>query len=56
MLAYALLAVLRARERSIPQPAGMIPLTCNEIGRLLNAHAPNQANDGYRLRWSIWRR
>jgi SRSO17 transposase len=34
MLANALLAVIAATEHTTPPPAGMIPLTCNEIRRL----------------------
>jgi SRSO17 transposase len=51
MLAFAFLAVQAARERSSPQPAGMIPLTCNEIATC-STRSPGQpptqtsANDG----------
>src|SRR5436309_329798 len=58
MLAYALLVVLAAGEHTAgPPPAGLIPLTCNELQRLLlrrviepgARHADPEA-------WSRWRR
>ena len=57
MLVHALLAVLAATERSRhPAPAGLIPLTCNEINRLLNRMIiePTRrlANP---LTWANWR-
>jgi hypothetical protein len=58
MLAHAFLAVIRADEhRERPAPAGLIPLTCNEIQRLfaLPAAYPNDQRD-HRLRWSLRRR
>ncbi|HKR51524.1 MAG TPA: transposase [Pseudonocardiaceae bacterium] len=58
MVAHAFLAVNRADEhREHPAPAGLIPLTCNEIQRLfaLPAAYPNDQRD-HRLRWSLWRR
>jgi SRSO17 transposase len=57
MLAHAFLAVTAAREhaRAAP-PAGLIPLTLNEIRRLLIALlAPTQTLT-HLLRWSLWRR
>jgi SRSO17 transposase len=57
MLAHAFLAVTAATERSQPVPDELIPLTCNEIQHLLNAHAtPPVPNRHHRLRWSTWRR
>lgn len=58
MVAHAFLAVIRADEhREHPAPAGLIPVTCNEIQRLfaLPAVYPNDQRD-HRLRWSLWRR
>ncbi|GAA3131227.1 hypothetical protein GCM10017687_53470 [Streptomyces echinatus] len=58
MLTHAFLAVIRADEhREHPAPAGLIPLTCNEMQRLfaLPAAYPNDQRD-HRLRWSLWRR
>jgi SRSO17 transposase len=58
MLAHALLVVLTAGEHAAaPPPAGLIPLTCNELQRLLlrrviepaRRHADPEA-------WSRWRR
>jgi SRSO17 transposase len=58
MLAHALLVVLVAGEHAAaPPPAGLIPLTCNELQRLLTRrvieparrHADPEA-------WSSWRR
>jgi SRSO17 transposase len=58
MLAYALLVVLAAGEHAAaPPPAGLIPLTCNEMQRLLvhrvlePARRPADPED-----WSRWRR
>lgn len=35
----------------------MIPLTCNEIRRLLaTALLPHERSNRYRMRWSHWRR
>jgi SRSO17 transposase len=57
MLAYAFLAVLAATERARqPAPAGMIPLTCNEIHHLLNYIASPIRSIRHRLHWSAWRR
>ena len=47
-------AVERARRLV---PAGLIPLTRNEIARLLSATLTRPAPDAsHRLRWSYWRR
>ena len=58
MLACAFLAVAALTERTQrPAPAGMIPLTRNEIARLaatLIIHPA--AGTSHRLRWSAWRR
>lgn len=58
MLAHALLAVTAAREhtRAAPPP-GLIPLTLNEIRRLLIQLLTRPAPDlSHLLRWSLWRR
>jgi hypothetical protein len=54
----ALLAVIAANEHTDrPAPAGMIPLTCSEIRRLLNVLIvePRRSQACPRA-WSIWRR
>ena len=58
MLACAFLAVLAATGHGRqPPPAGMIPLTCNEIHHLLNVLATQPIHSiRHRLRWSTWRR
>jgi SRSO17 transposase len=56
MLAHALLAVFAATTRS-HQPDGLIPLTCNEIARLINRLIVEPIRSLTRvLRWSHWRR
>jgi SRSO17 transposase len=58
MLAHAFLAVTAAREhaRAAP-PKGLIPLTLNEIRRLLTRLLAHPAqNLTHLLRWSLWRR
>ncbi len=58
MLAHAFLAVTAAREhaRAAP-PAGLIPLTLNEIRRLLIRLLTRPTeNLAHLLRWSLWRR
>ncbi len=58
MLAHAFLAVTAAREhaRAAP-PKGLIPLTLNEIRRLLTRLLARPAQDlTHLLRWSLWRR
>jgi SRSO17 transposase len=57
MLAHAFLAVTAAREHSrAAPPAGLIPLTLNEIRRLLiRLLAPTQTLT-HLLQWSLWRR
>jgi hypothetical protein len=57
MLAQAFLSVTAAHEHTCPQPAGLIPLTRNEIRHLfinLTAGLTNSAR--HRLDWSRWRR
>lgn len=40
-----------------PPPAGLIPLTCNELQHLFAALAAVPAGGvDHRLRWSLWRR
>jgi len=57
MLALALLTVAAAAEHTRdPRPAGQVPLTRNEIARLLTLAVPPATGTGYRLRWSAWRR
>jgi hypothetical protein len=56
MLAHALLAVFAATTRS-HQPDGLIPLTCNEIARLINRLIVEPIRSlTHILRWSHWRR
>ncbi len=52
MLAYAYLAVITATERARHRPpAGLIPLTCNEIHHLFNTLIVRPISDlGHRLR------
>jgi SRSO17 transposase len=57
MLAAAFLAVTAATERARnPEPDGQIPLTRNEITRLLTTLITQPARPADRLRWSTWRR
>jgi hypothetical protein len=58
MLACVLLSVAAAAEHARdPQPAGQIPLTRNEIARLLaTLTLPPHGDAGHRMRWSAWRR
>jgi SRSO17 transposase len=58
MLAHALLAVIAANERpDHPNPAGLIPLTCNEIRRLLTTLITEPSRTPIcPLTWSTWRR
>ena len=58
MLAAAFLAVTAAAEHASRQPPdGQVPLTRNEIARLLTALTIQPARDTCdRLRWSAWRR
>jgi SRSO17 transposase len=58
MLAHAMLTAVAAATRTRqPSPAGLIPLTCNEIARLLNRLIANPIQPLTSvLRWSQWRR
>jgi SRSO17 transposase len=57
MLACAFLTIAALAEHAQPPPAGLIPLTRNEIARLAATLATAAAHDAqYRLRWSAWRR
>lgn len=56
MLAFAFLAAQAANERSTPAPTGMIPLTRNEIHRLINTLTRQPADPAHHLHWSHWRR
>jgi hypothetical protein len=57
MLALAFLTITAQAEHARPPPAGMVPLTRNEIARLAAALILQPAGDArYRLRWSTWRR
>jgi len=57
MLALAFLTVATLTEHTQPPPAGLIPLTRNEIARLATVLIIQPARDTrYRLHWSTWRR
>jgi hypothetical protein len=58
MLAAAVLTIAAAIEHTRgPAPAGLIPLTRNEIAHLLATMTTSPASyPGRRLRWSRWRR
>jgi SRSO17 transposase len=58
MLAHAFLVVTALAERTHqPAPAGLTPLTCNEIQHLFAALTARPTREvGHRLRWSVWRR
>jgi SRSO17 transposase len=58
MLALAFLTITAASEHSSSQPpSGQIPLTRNEIARLMGTMVIQPAQDAWhRLRWSPWRR
>jgi SRSO17 transposase len=56
MLALAFLTVTAAAEHAHPPPPGMIPLTRNEIARLLTAPPTGPGGTRSRLSWSAWRR
>jgi SRSO17 transposase len=58
MLAHAFLVVAALTDRAHhPPPAGLIPLTCNELQHLFAALLARPAADpAHRLRWSAWRR
>jgi SRSO17 transposase len=57
MLALAFLTITAAAEHTQPPPAGMIPLTRNEIASLAATLIMQPARGAWhRLRWSTWRR
>ena len=56
MLALAFLTITAAAEHAQPSPPGMIPLTRNEIARLLTVPPAGPGGTGSRLSWSAWRR
>jgi len=57
MLALACLTIAALVEHAHRPPPEMVPLTRNEIARLLAAPAGRPGNDiQYRLHWSAWRR
>jgi hypothetical protein len=58
MLAHAFLTVITAEERAArPAPAGLIPITVNELRRLFDALLLRPNNNPQRLQqWSLWRR
>jgi hypothetical protein len=58
MLAHALLVVLAAGEHAAgPPPPGLIPLTCNELQRLLLRRVIEPARRSTDPEaWSSWRR
>jgi SRSO17 transposase len=59
MLAHATLTVITAHEHDQPPPTGLLPLTVNEVRRLLTAMiiTPVQAGlTAFTLAWSHWRR
>jgi SRSO17 transposase len=59
MLAHALLAIIAAtaRQPTPTEPAGLIPLSCNEITRLINRLiTPPVRAPAIVLEWSLWRR
>jgi SRSO17 transposase len=56
MLALAFLTMAALAEHAQPPPAGLIPLTRNEIARLADLVTGPGQGTGYRLRWSDWRR
>jgi hypothetical protein len=57
MLAAAFLAVTTATEHTRQPPDGQIPLTRNEIARLLATITLSPPRSpGHRLAWSTWRR
>jgi SRSO17 transposase len=56
MLALAFLTITAAAGHAQPPPPGMIPLTRNEIARLLTVPPARPGGTGSRLSWSAWRR
>lgn len=56
MLALAFLTIAALTEHAQPPPAGLIPLTRNEIARLTALTLQPGHPIGHRLHWSTWRR
>ena len=57
MLALAFLTVVALTEHAQHPPAGLIPLTRNEIAHLATALLPlPERGRGHWARWSDWRR
>jgi SRSO17 transposase len=56
MLAHAFLSVMTATQPPPDPGSGLIPLTRNEIRRLLTAAVTSIQKASHVLRWSIWRR
>src|SRR6266851_8275029 len=56
MLALAFLTITAVTEHAQPPPAGLIPLTRNEIAHLTALNLRPGHGIGHRLHWSAWRR
>jgi hypothetical protein len=56
MLAHAYLSVITAAQPPPDPDSGLIPLSRNEIRRLLTAAVTPAPKARHILRWSIWRR
>jgi hypothetical protein len=56
MLALAFLTMAALAEHAQPPPAGLIPLTRNEIAHLATVIIQPARDTRHRLRWSAWRR
>jgi len=56
MLALAFLTAAALAEHAQPPPAGMVPLTRNEIAHLAAVMLTQPAHVRHWLRWSAWRR
>ena len=56
MLALAFLTTAALTEHNQPPPAGLIPLTRNEIAHLTALTLQPSHGTGHRLHWSTWRR
>jgi len=56
MLALAFLTIAALTEHAQPPPAGLIPLTRNEIAHLTALTLHPSHGIGHRLHWSAWRR
>lgn len=56
MTAYVFVAVCRLRElRRRPPPPGLLPLTCDEVARLLHELFKAEHGRGHALGWSVFR-